>query len=143
MRMRLIDAESLKELFPDNGEGSWTYNATAKVYIDAQPTIHPDTTTHDSIVVKKGGNDEDRTSGDCISRQQAIDALCSVCNALGGGHNCDKTKFVYNAPFDEQVILCPEHYALTMLPSAQPEPERTMEEFMYGQDMGNPEDGSL
>ena len=27
------------------------------------------------------------------------------------------------------------------LPSAQPEP--TMEEFMYGQDMGNPEDGSL
>ena len=56
-----------------------------------------------------------------ISQQAAIDALCSVCNALGGGHNCDKTKFVYNAPFDEQVILCPEHYALTMLPSAQPE----------------------
>ena len=28
-------------------------------------------------------------------------------------------------------------------PSVQPEPERTMEEFMYGQDMGNPEDGSL
>ena len=28
------------------------------------------------------------------------------------------------------------------LPSVQPE-ERTMEEFMYGQDMGNPEDGSL
>lgn len=37
MSMRLIDAESLKELFPDNGEGSWTYNATAKAYIDAQP----------------------------------------------------------------------------------------------------------
>jgi len=35
--MRLIDAEPLKELFPDNGEGSWTYNATAKAYIDAQP----------------------------------------------------------------------------------------------------------
>ena len=56
-----------------------------------------------------------------IDADAAIDALCSVCNALGGGHNCDKTKFVYNAPFDEQVILCPEHYALTMLPSAQPE----------------------
>ena len=42
MRMRLIDAEPLKELFPDNGEGSWTYNATAKAYIDAQPTIQPD-----------------------------------------------------------------------------------------------------
>lgn len=42
MRMRLIDAEPLKELFPDDGEGSWTYNATAKAYIDAQPTIQPD-----------------------------------------------------------------------------------------------------
>lgn len=40
--MRLIDAEPLKELFPDNGEGSWTYNATVKAYIDAQPTIEPD-----------------------------------------------------------------------------------------------------
>ena len=42
MRMRLIDAEPLKKLFPDNGEGSWTYNVTAKAYIDAQPTIQPD-----------------------------------------------------------------------------------------------------
>ena len=29
------------------------------------------------------------------------------------------------------------------LPSAQPESEHTMEEFMYGQDLGSPEDGSL
>lgn len=29
------------------------------------------------------------------------------------------------------------------LPSVQPECEHTMEEFMCGQDMGNPEDGSL
>ena len=29
------------------------------------------------------------------------------------------------------------------LPSAQTEPEHTMEEFMYDQDLGNPEDGSL
>lgn len=40
---RLINAESLKELFPDNGEGSWTYNATVKAYIDAQPTIELET----------------------------------------------------------------------------------------------------
>lgn len=40
--MRTIDADALKELFPDNGEGSWTYNATVKAYIDAQPTIEPD-----------------------------------------------------------------------------------------------------
>jgi len=52
---------------------------------------------------------------DCISRQQAIDAICAVC-----GNDCDKSEFVYNAPQDEQVILCPEHYCLCTLPSAQP-----------------------
>lgn len=53
---------------------------------------------------------------DLISRQEAIDAMCSAC-----GYDCDKSEFVYDAPQDEQVILCPEHYALTVLPSAQPE----------------------
>ena len=53
---------------------------------------------------------------DLISRQAAIDALCAVC-----GKACDKSKFVYNAPQYEQVILCPEHYCLCTLPSAQPE----------------------
>ena len=53
---------------------------------------------------------------DLIERQKAIDAMCSVC-----GNDCDKSEFVYGAPQDEQVILCPEHYALTSLPSAQPE----------------------
>ena len=53
---------------------------------------------------------------DLIERQAAIDALCAVC-----GMACDKSEFVYNAPQDEQVILCPEHYCLCILPSAQPE----------------------
>lgn len=53
---------------------------------------------------------------DCVDRQAAIDAMCWAC-----GHDCDKSKFVYNAPQDEQVIMCPEHYALSTLPSAQPE----------------------
>lgn len=53
---------------------------------------------------------------DLIDRQTAIDALCTVC-----GNDCDKSKFVYNAPQDEQVIVCPEHYALSTLPSAQTE----------------------
>ena len=57
------------------------------------------------------------TTTDIISRQAAIDALCAVC-----GKACDKSKFVYNAPQDEQVILCPEHYCLCTLPPAQPEP---------------------
>ena len=52
---------------------------------------------------------------DLISRRAAIDALCAVC-----GKACDKSKFVYNAPQDEQVILCPKHYCLCTLPSAQP-----------------------
>ena len=55
-------------------------------------------------------------SGDLISRQAAIDAMCSAC-----GNDCDKSEFVYDAPQWEQVILCPEHYALTVLPSVQPD----------------------
>ena len=53
---------------------------------------------------------------DLIDRQMAIDALCSVC-----GNDCDKTEFVYDAPQWDQVIMCPEHYVLTTLPSAQPD----------------------
>lgn len=59
-------------------------------------------------------------ASDLISRRAAIDALYHV----------DE----YNGRSIETI---------RNLPSAQPEPERTMEEFMYGQDMGNPEDGSL
>lgn len=54
--------------------------------------------------------------GDLIYRQNAIDAICSVC-----GNDCDKSEFVYNAPQDEQVIMCPEHYVLSTLPSAETE----------------------
>ena len=53
---------------------------------------------------------------DTISREKAIEALCAVC-----GKACDKSEFAYNAPQDEQVILCPEHYCLCTLPSAQSE----------------------
>jgi len=107
--MRLIDAESLKELFPDNGEGSWTYNATAKAYIDAQPTIQPNTTTHDSIPAETGKNDGDRTSGDCISRQMAIDALCDYLV----GKRCP----------DDGTLTCRliENEVINKLPSVQPE----------------------
>ena len=59
-----------------------------------------------------------KTTDDLIDRQAAIGALFAVC-----GKACDKSKFVYNAPQDEQVILCPEHYCLCTLPSAQPEPQ--------------------
>ena len=52
---------------------------------------------------------------DLISRQAAFNTVCSVC-----GVDCDKSKFVYGGKQADQVILCPEHYALTQLPSAQP-----------------------
>lgn len=51
-------------------------------------------------------------SSDCISRQATIETLCSVCGA-----DCDKSEFVYGGKQEEQVILCPEHYVLTQLPS--------------------------
>lgn len=60
---------------------------------------------------------------DLIRRQDAIDALCAVC-----GNDCDKSEFVYNAPQDEQVILCPEHYCLCTLPSAETESTRIISE---------------
>ena len=64
------------------------------------------------------------TTGDLISRQAAIDAMCSVC-----GNDCDKSKFVYDAPQCEQVILCPEHYALSVLPSVQPDLTKLSQEL--------------
>lgn len=57
-----------------------------------------------------------RLATDTISRQAAIDAMCLAC-----GRDCDRSEYVYNAPQDEQVIMCPEHYALSTLPSTQPE----------------------
>ena len=139
--MRLIEAEKVKRVmkdywkaqvdkaltFTDGNEANKRINSYLEhnhellKVIDELSSAEPYTTTHDSIPAETGKNDEDRTSDDCISRQAAIDALCSVCNALDRGHNCDKTKFVYDAPQDEQVILCPEHYCLCALPSVQPE----------------------
>ena len=72
-----------------------------------------------AISVLQAQDVTDTNVGDMVSRQKAIDAICMAC-----GHDCDKSKFVYNASQDEQVIMCPEHYALSTLPSAQLEPIR-------------------
>ena len=63
---------------------------------------------------------------DTISRQLAVDELIKM--------------LVDCFQADEELV---DAVVTTIkdLPAAQPEP--TMEEFMYGQDMGNPEDGSL
>ena len=65
---------------------------------------------------------------DLISRQAAIDALSHMCSE-------DENEITVS-----RANVCA---MLKYLPSAQPEREYTMEEFMFGQDMGNPEDGSL
>ena len=38
---RLIDADALKEFFPDKGEGSWTYNIVVSGIIRDAPTVIP------------------------------------------------------------------------------------------------------
>ena len=65
---RYIDADALKELFPDNGEGSWTYNVTVKACIDAQPTIDAVNVRHGKWIehgVKEGHLIEKYTCSDC------------------------------------------------------------------------------
>ena len=59
-------------------------------WFEHMPSAQPDTTTHDSNVVKKGGNDEDRTSGDCISRQAAKDIFTELYGISAIGSVFDK-----------------------------------------------------
>ena len=64
--------------------------------IDELPSAEPHTTTHDSIPAKTGKNDGDRTSGDCISRTQAIDTIKkrlfeTAFNNVGIKQNIDET----------------------------------------------------
>ena len=73
---------------------------------------------------------------DCISRQQAIDALNEYFARIGKLKRRGLTK-------GEKAISLDTVGTIKTLPSAQPEPEHTMEEFMYGQDLGSPEDGGL
>ena len=74
---------------------------------------------------------------DLINRQEAINAICAIC-----GLDCDKSKFRYNCPQDEQVILCPEHYVLYSLPSSnqwisvsERLPEETVKVLVQADDM--------
>jgi hypothetical protein len=79
-------------------------------------------------------------SKDTIYRQDAIDAILDLSDFVGVIE-----LFEYVEDHDQQdkrlggIIDAID--AVLLLPSAQP--EHTMEEYMYGQDMGNPEDGSL
>lgn len=90
----------------------------AREIVESLPSLYPLMTAdeEEAIWTVLATNSNAENDGNYISRQQAIDAICSVC-----GSDCDKSKFIYNAPQDEQVIMCPEHYALSTLPSTQPD----------------------
>ena len=60
------------------------------------PSAEPDTTTHDSIPAKKGKNDGDGTSGDCISRQAESNPL----------EKCYTCKHVYQRVSDADTLYC-------------------------------------
>lgn len=81
---------------------------------------------------------------DSISRQAAIDALNEgieyIQRALDNMELVSdaRSKFEFGRMLLEACID-----TMKLLPSTEPEREYTMEEFMCGQDMGNPEDGSL
>ena len=72
--------------------------------------IEPDTTTHDSIPAKTGENDGDGTSGDCISRQAALEKI--------------RKMQTYKLFAGDDLLLIDQAGAQTelmMLPSVQPE----------------------
>ena len=120
--MRTIDADALKELFSEvighiakkpemNGNLEHMIRASAMVIqmIDDAPTVQPDTTTHDSIPAETGKNDGDRTSGDCISRQAALETI--------------RTMQTYKLFAGDDMLLIDQAEAQTelmMLPSAKP-----------------------
>ena len=111
--MRLIDADAmmkrLKAWDTNDTIDKALYNFALNRVLEA-PTVELDTTTHDSIPAKTSKNDGDGTSGDCISRQQAIDAL-------------RKTQ-TYKMFAGDDMLLIDQAEAQTelmMLPSAQPE----------------------
>ena len=71
---KLISQQAAIEAFYQYPNINWT-TLDVMEKIKELPTAEQDTTTHDSILAENGRNDGDRTSGDCISRAQAIDVL--------------------------------------------------------------------
>ena len=86
--------------------------------LEEMPSAQPYTTTHDSIPAETGKNDGDRTSGDCVSRQAAIDTL--------------RKMQTYKLFAGDDMLLIDQAKAQTelmMLPSAQPEWAQTVERW--------------
>lgn len=116
VHMELIEKQTVKEFMIKYGFKAPDMTVTEFVE-DVLPSAQ-------SVATEMNVGDK---KGDTIYRQAAIDAMCWAC-----GNDCDKSEFVYNAPQYEQVIICPEHYALSTLPSAQQETARRI----VGKSMG-------
>lgn len=86
--------------------------------------VEPDTTTDGSITVKKGGNDEDRTTYDYISRQKAIDVI-----------RAERDKSTTPKEWHDGMNVA--IFCLIHLPSIQPEQTETIKEIRKWINSGN------
>ena len=134
----MIDREAIGFVAPE-GDGDvaiWQYHVEAlEMAITALDQLDNNSTKPDNSTATQSNGIESKVKGltacrvpedDCISRRAFMSHIESEYRKWG-------------EEYDAYQVLSD----LDDFPSAQPEPERTMEEFMYGQDMGNPEDGSL
>ena len=85
-----------------------------------------------------------RTDGDTISRQAAIDAILDL-HDCPNGHSDTYDKACIIGVLEEvpSAVVPIKDKCLTCIHCENCTDEQTFEEFMFGQDMGNPEDGSL
>ena len=88
--------------------------------------------------------DRKETHRDVISRQAAIDAIVS----LDFVHGCEGELLRLGDVVDglrklPSIVVPIKDKCLTCIYCENCTDEQTFEEFMFGQDMGNPEDGSL
>ena len=121
--------EQYKDLFSRDDGDRERYVLTRVIKeLKAMPSVQPEF-SNNSKELEKNSKELENKNGELISRQDAIGAICSVC-----GNDCDKSKFLYDAPQDEQMIICSEHYVLTQLPSAQKTGKWIYEEMASGYD---------
>lgn len=87
---------------------------------------------------------KNETHGDVISRQAAIDAILDLHDCPNGySDTYDKACIIGVLEELPSAVVPIKDKCLTCIYCENCTDEQTFEEFMFGQDMGNPEDGSL
>ena len=146
--MKLIDANKLIEKLSANLDNPEEFPVislgTVMRMIDGEEEIHisepeapcylgsPCEYQNPNAEIQEERTDKHTETRACvlIRQQDAVELAMKYCPDDDGTVQCDG---------DIRELLD----ELENLPPAQPESEHTMEEFMYGQDVGSPEDGSL